>query len=32
MWSSKYGKCHSGSISTTPSSEMNSVETTDAMA
>ena len=32
MFSSKYGKCQSGSISATPSAEMNSVETTFAIA
>src|SRR6476660_1117976 len=32
MFSSKYGKCQSGSISATPSAEMNNVETTLAMA
>jgi hypothetical protein len=32
MFSSKYGKCQSGSISATPSAEMNSVEMTLAIA
>src|SRR6266567_1596602 len=32
MFSSKYGKCQSGSISATPSAEMNSVEMTFAIA
>src|SRR4051812_46665956 len=32
MFSSKYGKCQSGSISATPSAEMNRVETTFAIA
>src|SRR3954466_14578501 len=32
MFSSKYGKCHAGSISATPSAEMNRVEMTFAMA
>src|SRR2546421_261288 len=32
MFSSKYGKCQSGSISATPSAEMNSVERTFAIA
>jgi hypothetical protein len=31
MFSSKYGKCHAGSISATPSAEMNRVETTLAI-
>src|SRR5674476_511106 len=31
MFSSKYGKCQSGSISATPSAEMNRVEITFAM-
>src|SRR3954469_13001649 len=31
MCASKYGKCHVGSISTTPSSAMNNVETTLAI-
>src|SRR5690348_15236121 len=32
MFSSKYGKCQSGSISATPSAEMNRVEMTFAIA
>src|SRR6476620_1893895 len=32
MFSSKYGTCQSGSISATPSAEMNSVEMTFAIA
>src|SRR5260370_33069757 len=32
MFSSKYGKCQSGSISATPSAEMNSVEMIFAIA
>src|SRR5262245_48102292 len=32
MFSSKYGKCQSGSISATPSAEMNSVEMTFVIA